>query len=88
MAKDPVCSMEVEEEEATSSYRGKTYYFCCPGCKREFEANPDKHVAPAGFGLSTEGLARGSALRPFPPRHYPGRRPGAPFGAAEHRPDG
>ena len=67
MAKDPVCGMQVDEKEAAgkSEYRGKTYYFCAPGCKKEFDANPDEHVAPAGFGLSTEGLARGSARRPW-----------------------
>ena len=55
--------MEVDEAAAaTSSYKGETYYFCAPGCKKEFDANPDEHVAPAGFGLSTEGLARGSVL--------------------------
>jgi len=34
MAKDPVCGMEVDEKTpaATSEYKGKTYYFCDPGC--------------------------------------------------------
>lgn len=27
-----------------SVYKGKTYYFCCPGCKPEFEKNPEKYV--------------------------------------------
>ena len=71
--------MEVDEAAAaTSSYKGETYYFCCPGCKKEFDTNPDKHVAPAGFGLSTEGLARGSPLlqlgRRRQGRGAPGRR--------------
>ncbi|MEW6542962.1 MAG: heavy metal translocating P-type ATPase [Nitrospirota bacterium] len=43
MAIDPVCGMTVEEEKAaaTSVYKGTTYYFCAPGCKRTFEAGPD-----------------------------------------------
>jgi RND superfamily putative drug exporter len=67
MAKDPVCSMQVDEGSAaaTATYRVKTYYFCCPGCKNEFDASPEKYVTPGGFGLSTEGLARGSAHRPW-----------------------
>jgi YHS domain-containing protein len=46
MAKDPVCQMNVDENEAaaTSTYKGKTYYFCAVGCKEMFEKNPEKYV--------------------------------------------
>ena len=27
-----------------SSYRGETYYFCCPGCKPEFDKDPAKYA--------------------------------------------
>jgi Cu+-exporting ATPase len=42
MAIDPVCGMTVDEAKApaTSVFEGKTYYFCAPGCKRTFEADP------------------------------------------------
>jgi Cu+-exporting ATPase len=30
-----------------SVYKGKTYYFCCPGCKPLFDANPSKYVKSA-----------------------------------------
>ncbi|MHC4621769.1 MAG: YHS domain-containing protein [Planctomycetota bacterium] len=26
-------------------YNGKKVYFCCPGCKPEFEKNPEKYLA-------------------------------------------
>lgn len=44
--KDPVCGMEIERDEAvgTYEYKGKTYYFCAPGCKREFEKEPEKYL--------------------------------------------
>ncbi len=44
MAKDPVCGMNVEEKRAagTSTYKGKTYYFCARGCKERFDKEPDK----------------------------------------------
>lgn len=46
MAKDPVCKMDVDEKTAKikSEYKGKTYYFCAPGCKKEFDANPEKYA--------------------------------------------
>ncbi len=46
MAKDPVCGMEVEEGKAagSSTHKGKTYYFCSPGCKQEFDSNPAKYA--------------------------------------------
>ena len=30
----------------TSDYKDKTIYFCCGGCKKRFDANPDKVMAP------------------------------------------
>ena len=46
MAKDPVCNMDVDEQKApaTAEYKGKTYYFCAPGCKKAFLQNPDKYL--------------------------------------------
>jgi YHS domain-containing protein len=47
MAMDPVCKMQVDESTAkwTSLYQGTTFFFCAPGCKHEFDANPDRHVS-------------------------------------------
>jgi len=44
MAIDPVCGMEVDQPTATykSDYNGKIYYFCSPGCKKSFDADPTK----------------------------------------------
>ncbi len=46
MAKDPVCKMDVDEKatKLKSDYKGKTYYFCNPGCKATFDKNPSKYV--------------------------------------------
>jgi len=45
MAVDPVCKMEVDEDHAKycSRYKGKSYYFCSPGCKKKFDENPEKY---------------------------------------------
>ncbi|MBI4216191.1 MAG: YHS domain-containing protein [Chloroflexi bacterium] len=53
MAKDPVCGMEVNEAKAAakSTHQGKTYYFCAPGCKRTFDANPEKFLKGGPSGM-------------------------------------
>jgi YHS domain-containing protein len=49
MAKDPVCNMDVDEKKApaTADYKGKTYYFCAPGCKKAFLQSPEKYLRPS-----------------------------------------
>ena len=45
MATDVVCGMDVDEStELKIKYKGKTYYFCAPGCKKAFEESPEKHI--------------------------------------------
>ena len=46
MAKDPVCGMEVNPVTAKqkAEYQGKTYYFCAPGCKKDFDRDPKKYA--------------------------------------------
>lgn len=45
---DPVCGMQVNPEKAAASseYQGKTYFFCCAGCKKKFDAAPGQYLAP------------------------------------------
>jgi YHS domain-containing protein/uncharacterized membrane protein YraQ (UPF0718 family) len=40
---DPVCGMAVDPENAAASadYAGRTYYFCNPGCRDTFTADPE-----------------------------------------------
>jgi Cu+-exporting ATPase len=47
MAIDPVCKMAVDEKNppATSEYKGKDYYFCALGCKKDFDKDPEKYLA-------------------------------------------
>ena len=44
--KDPVCDMDVTPETAAgkSEYKGESYYFCSPGCKRSFDKDPEKYL--------------------------------------------
>lgn len=43
---DPVCNMTFDEKDAatTTTYQGRTYYFCCEPCREAFEENPEKYV--------------------------------------------
>ncbi|MBP9663176.1 MAG: cadmium-translocating P-type ATPase [Pyrinomonadaceae bacterium] len=43
---DPVCKMLVSPEAAAASYEynGTTYYFCMPGCRDKFAADPEHYL--------------------------------------------
>ncbi len=45
-AKDPVCGMTVDRAAASpsSSYRGRTVYFCGAHCKHTFDADPEAYA--------------------------------------------
>lgn len=46
MAIDPVCKMEVEENDTIfiSEYKNKKYYFCSQLCKMDFDDNPKEYI--------------------------------------------
>ncbi|MEW6748852.1 MAG: YHS domain-containing protein [Candidatus Micrarchaeota archaeon] len=45
MARDPVCKMEVDEKRSQKEeHKGKTYYFCSPGCKKAFHEDPGRYL--------------------------------------------
>ena len=52
---DPVCGMQVDPATATqkSIYAGETHFFCSPGCRTKFEAEPKRYLkaAPAAHCL-------------------------------------
>jgi Cu+-exporting ATPase len=45
-ATDPVCGMSVQVAKATHrfDYQGSRYYFCAPGCKTRFSADPEHYL--------------------------------------------
>lgn len=47
VAIDPICQMEVKIEGAlhTHEWGGRTWYFCCDGCRRKFAENPEAWAA-------------------------------------------
>jgi len=45
-AVDPVCGMTVMAGTSSLPFEhdSRTYYFCCAGCRRTFEEDPDAHI--------------------------------------------
>jgi P-type Cu+ transporter len=82
-AVDPVCGMKVLPQKATASveHAGRTWYFCCAGCRTKFEAAPAKYDGsqPAGLvslGPSKKASAPGQYTCPMHPEVLSGK-PGA-----------
>jgi YHS domain-containing protein len=50
--KDPVCGMDVDINTAAgkSEYKGQTFYFCSPGCKKAFDKEPEKYAKSGEHG--------------------------------------
>ncbi len=40
----PIMDAPINKELYTE-YKGKKVYFCCPGCKEKFEADPEKYLS-------------------------------------------
>jgi uncharacterized membrane protein YraQ (UPF0718 family)/YHS domain-containing protein len=58
-ARDPVCGMTVDRGKAvTIEHRGKTYFFCGPGCRSKFEADPERFVAREASAMRADPAAR------------------------------
>jgi xanthine dehydrogenase accessory factor len=49
-AADPICGMDVELADARHllAFEGRTYYFCCGGCRAAFAADPKAALASTG----------------------------------------
>lgn len=47
---DPICGMSVEIAGArhTAEHAGRTWYFCCGGCRERFLADPARYAAEGG----------------------------------------
>ncbi|MDW2981084.1 heavy metal translocating P-type ATPase [Rhodanobacter sp. KK11] len=61
---DPVCGMSVDPATSThqSTHDGRTFHFCCGGCKAKFDAAPSAYA-----GGSHGGAGDCCAAQPAPP---------------------
>ena len=39
----PIMNLAIKKDVYTE-YKGKKVYFCCPGCKPDFEKEPEKYI--------------------------------------------
>lgn len=71
---DPVCGMKVDPESAAarSEFAGKTYYFCCGGCKKKFDTNLSQYLTPQREALVS--LSPAVNISPAQPRKVPDTR--------------
>jgi YHS domain-containing protein len=58
MQTDPICGMQVDENTAQykTEYKGNTYYFCAPGCKKIFDAEPEKYLKTGTSGIRISSI--------------------------------
>ena len=65
MATDPVCGMTVDPTTArrTSEYQGTTFYFCAPGCKKAFDADPASYIAKTESEAGPEEVGDGACCK-------------------------
>jgi Cu+-exporting ATPase len=56
---DPVCKMTIEDKDAaaTSTYKGKTYYFCSKPCKEDFDKDPESFLGEKASPRISESAA-------------------------------
>lgn len=49
---DVVCGQVVDagSTEHRSHHEGRAYYFCCAGCRRSFDADPDRYLKAQAYG--------------------------------------
>jgi YHS domain-containing protein/uncharacterized membrane protein YraQ (UPF0718 family) len=61
-ARDPVCGMAVDRGNALSlELDGRRYYFCGPGCRAKFEADPGRYAAREGAAAAAMAEAAEAA---------------------------
>jgi len=64
-ATDPVCQMQVDPASAAAryDYNGRTYYFCCNGCRQKFQADPERYLKPAAGPMVDPTMVSISAIK-------------------------
>jgi len=74
---DPVCGMTVDPNAGKphADYQGKTYHFCCAGCRSKFIADPQKYLGPREPAPVIEGAIYTCPMHPEIRQQGPGSCP-------------
>jgi Cu+-exporting ATPase len=65
--RDPVCGMTVDPQKARGGsfeHDGQTYYFCSPGCREKFAADPSRWLARRNVGAALVAAHDGATPQP------------------------
>ncbi|MCA9735058.1 MAG: heavy metal translocating P-type ATPase [Deferribacteres bacterium] len=69
--KDPVCGMQVEENENRQfKYDEETYYFCSDSCLQKFSADPQQYLSPKNTKVITQESHHGKQSKDTPSSQY------------------
>ena len=66
---DPICGMEVTPGEAaggSAEHAGTTYWFCNPGCRERFIADPGRYLDPPKSAPTGQASAKDTRLYTCP----------------------
>lgn len=75
--KDPVCGMSVNPATAKhrTEYEGRTYFFCCAGCREKFIADPERYLHGKEDDAAAQGVAHTCPMHPEIQQQGPGDCP-------------
>ena len=61
-ARDPVCGMAVDRAAAKhkAEHGGRTFYFCCNGCREKFVSDPARYLKPESSATATKPAPAGT----------------------------
>lgn len=76
-AKDPVCGMTVNPDEAKyqTTYEDHEYYFCAEKCLHKFENDPEQYLEPREEEIVVEGAVYTCPMHPEVRQEGPGNCP-------------
>ena len=65
--RDPVCGMSVDPKagKPSTDHGGRTFHFCCEGCRKKFEAAPEQYLTAKDpvCGMSVDRASAGYFLK-------------------------
>jgi P-type Cu+ transporter len=76
-ATDPVCGMSVDPATAKhrAEFAGKSYYFCCAGCRKKFLSGPQAFLNAAPAPIAAPGVIYTCPMHPEVRQAGPGACP-------------